>query len=360
MAFAVMRFAKLKTGAPLSGSISHVTRTRVTENADATRRHLNRAIVGENRAASIRSAIEARTPDRYRKDAVRVLEFVISASPEWFDAADEQKTEQFFDQSVQWLKNHFSDENVVSAVVHHDEQTPHMHVYVVPLELGSGKLNAKNWVGGRAKLRSMQTDFANHVSDLGLERGQSRSVTQRDHATVQQWSEGHSQLDEREKLLIEREKAVDAHEKKLGEADWQLLQQMQQLRNTEKQIDHKQSELQQSRSELTESQSDATRRDAALAQREMEMNQREHKITQREREILPRENLSTKREIDLNEREIALNERENSLNERENSLNEREIALNERYAENDVSSTEPDENDWENFFPDRNRNVPSM
>jgi hypothetical protein len=60
---------------------------------------------------------------------------------------------------------------VVAVSIHRDETTPHLIAYVVPLDEATGKLNAKKWLGGRAKMSQMQSDFANQVKSLGLERG---------------------------------------------------------------------------------------------------------------------------------------------------------------------------------------------
>lgn len=207
MAFAIMRFAKLKTGAPINGSVSHVARSRETDNADPKRRHLNYAIVGpmHDDASGIRSAIADRTPEKYRKDAVRVLEFVITATPDWFEENPEQSV-AYFDSAVDWLQDEFGAENVVSAVVHNDESTPHMHAYVVPVDPDSGKLNAKRLVGGRARMRELQSTFADHQSGYGVERG--KPNPKRKHTPVGDWYDKHTSLDEREAGLEAREEKV--------------------------------------------------------------------------------------------------------------------------------------------------------
>lgn len=207
MSFAIMRFAKLKTGSPISGSVSHIARSRPTPNADPARRHLNRSIVGpaHGDAAAMRSAIADRTPEKFRKDAVRILEFVVTATPDWFDQNPGQ-VDEYFDSAVDWLKQKFGSDNVVCAVQHNDESTPHAHVMVVPVDPDSGKLNAKRWVGGRGKLRQLQTDFANHQAGFGVERG--KPNPDRQHKTLAAWRAGHSQLDSRESALQERESTL--------------------------------------------------------------------------------------------------------------------------------------------------------
>ncbi|OKA46005.1 hypothetical protein BH759_05715 [Ralstonia solanacearum] len=61
--------------------------------------------------------------------------------------------------------------NVICACIHRDETTPHLHVYVVPLD-SRGKLNCRSFLGGASTLREMQTAFAKRVAaSHGLERG---------------------------------------------------------------------------------------------------------------------------------------------------------------------------------------------
>ncbi|RJE16469.1 hypothetical protein PHISCL_11194, partial [Aspergillus sclerotialis] len=62
---------------------------------------------------------------------------------------DEQNN--YFRRALDWLKDRHGAENVLSAVVHRDETTPHMQVLVIPLD-ARGKLNARELVGGKDKL----------------------------------------------------------------------------------------------------------------------------------------------------------------------------------------------------------------
>lgn len=104
-----------------------------------------------------------------RSDAVLCVEYFIGASPDYFDGSD-PKGERYFATAVEWLKELHGAENVVATTVHHDETSPHLVAYVVPLDQ-DGKLNAKSFLGGKAKLTAMQTDFAKAVKRHGLERG---------------------------------------------------------------------------------------------------------------------------------------------------------------------------------------------
>lgn len=207
---AIMRAKKLKGAVSLNGSTAHIARARETPNADADRRALNTPLVGDDNAKAIRAGIADRTPDKFRKDAVRAFEFVLTASPDFFKDNSKQTGHDYLASAVDWLKNEFGEANVVSAVIHHDETSPHVHVIAVPLVEETGKLSAKRFVDGKADMGRMQTRFADWQSSFGIERGVKRVQTQRDHTTIAEWQAGHSQLDDREKALKEREAKADA------------------------------------------------------------------------------------------------------------------------------------------------------
>mgnify|MGYP000014471527 FL=1 len=167
MAYAILRTEKLKTMGNIGGSLAHNYRTRETPNAVPERLHLNTHDMAS--ADEVKAAIVARLPEKRRSDAVLCVEYFIGASPDYFDGTD-PKGERYFATAVEWLKERHGADNVVATSVHHDETSPHLVAYVVPLDQ-DGKLNAKAFLGGRAKLTAMQTDFAKAVGRHGLDRG---------------------------------------------------------------------------------------------------------------------------------------------------------------------------------------------
>lgn len=207
--YAIMRGDKWHT-AEMNGIVKHITRTQETLNADAERAHLNYSVLGPewNDKQGIHDAIAARTPEKFRHDAVRVLEYIVTATPEFFDENSDAQAALYFESAVDWFQGEFGTQNVVSAVVHRDESSPHMHVLVVPLNEETGRLSAKKMFGGKGVLHRRQSSFANHMADFGVERG--REGSKRKHTKVAKWREGHSQLDDREAALEAREAAVAA------------------------------------------------------------------------------------------------------------------------------------------------------
>lgn len=322
MAFAIMRFEKLKTGIPINGAVSHITRSRPTPNADPARRHLNRTIVGpaDTDSKAIREAIEERTPAKFRKDAVRVMEFMISASPEWFRDAPPERIDQYFDSAVDWLRSEFGSANVVSAIQHNDETTPHMHALVVPVNPETGRLNSKRWVGGRGKLREMQSTFADWQSTFGVERGKPRPG--RKHTRVSDWYDGHARLDEREASLKERESSAQA-EREAAVAD---------RRAADKTLAEAKTERAELKERIHAATEEAKSWDAELQAREATLEQREEeaKRTAEKQEAAQRQFQEQRKALD--ERGLQLATQAQNLEQREEALQEHQSAIEQREA----------------------------
>lgn len=182
MAFAIMRFEKLKSWGSIGGSLSHTYRTRNTPNADQDREYLNAH--SHDSTQDVKNDIQGRLPEKYKKDSVMCLEHVFTASPDWSGWGTDQEYE-FFERSKKWLIDRYGAENVIATSIHRDETTPHLIAYIVPLDESTGRLNAKKWTGGRTALSKMQTSFADCVRDLGLQRGIENSKAE--HKTIKQF-----------------------------------------------------------------------------------------------------------------------------------------------------------------------------
>jgi hypothetical protein len=125
-------------------------------------------------------------PPKRRKDAVLCIEYLITASPEWFLSTSGQAHRDYFSGAIAWLQRRHGATNIVCLNVQLDEKSPHLVAYVAPMTK-DGRLSAKEFLGGRAKLSAMQTEFWNVVGSLaGLERGLEGSTAK--HTTAKQYS----------------------------------------------------------------------------------------------------------------------------------------------------------------------------
>lgn len=184
--YGIMRFAKYK-GPEIGNIESHNERTKEkyasNPDVDISRSKLNYHLIepsGKYRAEAERQIAAANC--RTRKDSVRVVEALITASPQFFKGKKRVEVREFFEDAVRFLEKHQSKNTIISAVVHVDEKTPHMHLCFVPLT-ADGRLSAKDIVGNKKKLTWWQDEFWKHMVKKypDLERGESASETGRTH-----------------------------------------------------------------------------------------------------------------------------------------------------------------------------------
>lgn len=182
--YAILRVKKLKTKGNLGAALGHNFRERDTPNADLSRLHQNTILKGQDHAQGVMADWDARAPEKIRKNAVHALEYFVGGSPEKVRAMGRNEQDAYFRKALDWLEKRHGAENVLSAVVHRDETTPHLQALVIPLDQ-RGKLNARELVGGKDTLRQMQTDFARDVGqEFGLKRGLEGSKAT--HQTLQE------------------------------------------------------------------------------------------------------------------------------------------------------------------------------
>lgn len=185
-------------GSADTGASDHIERKTTPKNEDPTRTHLNRELVQfpdgvADRTEAISHRI--RTAGIKRKitpDQVRAIRIVLSGTHE--DMArvqDEGRLSEWCDDNLQWLHRTFGRENTVSAVLHMDEHTPHIHATVVPIVTGERRKARKKQTEGkrtyrkkadavrlcaddlltRERLAAYHDSYAAAMSKYGLQRG---------------------------------------------------------------------------------------------------------------------------------------------------------------------------------------------
>lgn len=106
---------------------------------------------------------------RTRSNSVLALDTLYTASPEFFQGKTNAENDKFFQDCLKFHNERFG--HIISAVVHYDETTPHMHIISVPLT-EDGRLSARDVIGNKAKMSKTQDQFFEQVGkNYGLERG---------------------------------------------------------------------------------------------------------------------------------------------------------------------------------------------
>ena len=207
--YAILRFAKYK-GPEIGHIESHNERTKEkyasNPDIDPTRTHLNFHLIKPER--KYRAECEKQIAEagcRTRSDSVRVVEALITATPEFFKGKKRTEIKEFFNEALEFIKQNQAPETIISAVVHLDEKSPHMHLCFVPLTEDK-RLCAKEILGNKKKLTQWQDKYWEHMVKKypDLERGESASETGRDHIPTRvfkQMARLNKQHDKLEEML---------------------------------------------------------------------------------------------------------------------------------------------------------------
>lgn len=237
--FEIIRVDKLKTLACVKRSAQHTFREIPTRNAITENMKLNEFHRAKN-ADDIYKAVHNRIKqiDNKDKQAVRCLEFFVSASPEQFKAGgnlqDRAAQDQYFADALNWIRDKHGDKNVICHSIHRDEKSPHLVVYAVPVievsekvrkrsvgQKGGGRrtieevvpahseLSCKGYYDEVKALSQLQTDFHAAVDQkYKLDRGISRVESKKHKKPAKWYQEQNAALDERIKEVTALESRV--------------------------------------------------------------------------------------------------------------------------------------------------------
>lgn len=184
--FCVMNIQKRKRN-DISGIQKEATRT-ATDYNNQVKPGMNafniNLIQSNNWIQDIQDEIN-RAGAKTRSNSVVALDTIYTASGDFFKGKSNEECNQYFRDCLQFHQRKFG--HIVSAVVHYDETTPHLHVLSVPLTQ-DGRLSAREIIGNRANLSRMQTEFFEQVGKgYGLERGvQMDGQEKKKHITAQE------------------------------------------------------------------------------------------------------------------------------------------------------------------------------
>ena len=178
---------------------AHIERTVHPKNADRTRTHLNRELVQfpegvRNRTQAIAHRIETagirRKVSANQVKAIRIL--LTGSNKDMKQMEAEGRIEDWCNDSLKWIRETYGEQNLVSAVLHMDEKTPHIHATVIPIvtgerrkagqeeQNGKKKYRKKNPqdvrlcaddVMARHRLKHYQDTYAQAMNKYGLQRG---------------------------------------------------------------------------------------------------------------------------------------------------------------------------------------------
>lgn len=144
-----------------------------------------------------------------RHDAVVMCQCLITSGHEFFEGMSKAEQDKFFQDSYNFVCHRYGQRNIISATVHYDERTPHLHVNFVPVT-SDGRLCAKE-LFKRKDLSILHDDFYkfNKARGYDLERGENKGQLQ-EHLDTEEFK-----LKKRQEFLYEDKKELSQAEAEL-------------------------------------------------------------------------------------------------------------------------------------------------
>lgn len=177
---------------------------------DYERSHLNVDLLNEQNLRYeriIKEEIDERVKRKPRANSVVLSEFLVTASPEYMQSLSAEEQKRYFEHSLDFIKERYSEQNTLYAVVHMDEANPHMHVGIVPIT-EDGRLSAKD-IYNRTELRALQNEFPAEMQRLGFEVERGEEGSKEKHLHPNEYKE-KKDLEKEVQLL---EKSIEGKKK---------------------------------------------------------------------------------------------------------------------------------------------------
>ncbi len=203
----------------------------------------------ENPVQNYAQAIQNRIDDllmvkTVRKDAVYMCGLVVSSDKAFFDKLTPEETRKFFEEVRIFLTDFVGRENVISAMVHMDEKTPHMHFLHVPVTK-DGRLCAKD-IYTKTALKKLQDDLPKFLQERGfeIERGvEQKQGSAKKHLDTREFKQQQemlakmiNQIEVLHRSLSELEQKLAGKRSEETELDEQLQKQKIQIQQAEEKL----------------------------------------------------------------------------------------------------------------------------
>ena len=194
--YCIMRFQKYKVGSVANIERHQNHRERLKHRKHPERECENETWVqhpGKTMTQVIRQTIreqQKQTGKKVRSDAVVLVEFVLTFSPEIENCIE---FDRWHKANILWLESQFGKGKIIRYDTNMDETTKHGHYFLVPTD-DIGHLNASKYFGKKKQVIGLQDSYAEAMQEFGLVRGISKEQTRENHQSLAEW---HKQEEER-------------------------------------------------------------------------------------------------------------------------------------------------------------------
>ena len=242
-----------------------------------------------------------------RKDAVKMVEATVQLGGDITKESEEMQIEAL-KEAYEQLKEMYGEENIISAVIHVDETTPHLHCDFVPLTK-RGNLSAKDVIGDKKKMRRTQEKFLEAMQErvprakfarLEPEKAQFNGLDQKLYEKMT------ASIKEREDKLCDREDYIEDQEIKLENKEEQLNQLKETLEAKENEIRARERQVEKDEDGIVFDRDALMDKEQRLAERAQELREQEEAIAETANKLADKTRELNLRAEDLDGREEAL------------------------------------------------------
>ena len=283
-----------------------------------------------------------------RFDAVKMCEITVQIGGDLAENGTEEEQIEALMESFEELKETYGEKNIVSAVIHVDETTPHLHFDFVPITK-SGGLSAREVVGDRAQMRKTQARFLEAMQkrcpEYKFERKKENQFNGLEQKTFEKLTAALKAI---EAEVWDREDKVEDREIKVEEQENQLNALQATLQAKEQALIARERQVEKDEDGVVFDRDAVEAKEAKLAERVQELREREEAIAETAAKLADKTRELNARGEDLQTREEALRASEGLLETRkaqelENARKEAEKLREEARAEANAITEQAEE-----------------
>ena len=249
-----------------------------------------------------------------RSTAVRMCEITVQIGGDLAENGTEEEQVEALKQAFEELRDQYGEKNIVSAVIHVDETTPHLHFDFVPIT-PKGGLSAREVVGDRAQMRKTQARFLEamqqRVPSAKFERKKDNQFNGLEQKTFEKMT---AALKAKEAEVWDREDEVEVREIKVEKQENQLNALQATLQAKEQALIARERQVEKDEDGVVFDRDAVQAREAKLAERAQELREQEEAIAETASKLADKTRELNAREEDLDGRDEAL-KRSESLSE---------------------------------------------
>lgn len=251
-----------------------------------------------------------------RFDAVKMCEITVQIGGDLAENGTEEEQVEALKEAFEELRDQYGEKNIVSAVIHVDETTPHLHFDFVPITK-SGGLSAREVVGDRAQMRKTQARFLEamqkRVPYAKFERKKENQFNGLEQKTFEKLT---AALKAKEAEVWDREDKVEDREIKVEEQENQLNALQATLQAKEQALIARERQVEKDEDGVVFDRDAVEAKEQKLAERVQELRAREEAIAETTSKLADKTRELNLRAEDLQTREEALRASEGLLEAR--------------------------------------------